>query len=103
MRVPHNNGAPGRFFFLFFFPQVKYALDLLDRYRDPLASARASRVSVAGLMVLTAEDIRDEGMPDWMQVRRPRADHALTDQETLLLSRSVACLFPLTLGLSQRY
>lgn len=47
--------------------QVKYALDLLDRYRDPLGSTRM-RVSLAGLMVLTAERIRDQGLPDWMQV-----------------------------------
>lgn len=47
--------------------QVKDALDLLDHHRDPLASTRM-RVSLAGLMVLTAEGIRDQGLPDWMQV-----------------------------------
>lgn len=48
--------------------QVKDALDRLDRHRDPLQSPLVSRVTLAGLMVLTAEDIRDEGLPDWMQV-----------------------------------
>ena len=50
--------------------QVKDALDLLDRHHDPLQTTRVSRVSFAGLMVLTAQDIREEGLPDWMQVRR---------------------------------
>lgn len=47
---------------------MKDALDRLDRHRDPLQSPLVSRVTLAGLMVLTAEDIRDEGLPDWMQV-----------------------------------
>lgn len=56
-------------FSFFLSRQVKHALDMLDRHHDdPLQSARLSRLSLAGLMVLTAEDIREEGMPDWMQV-----------------------------------
>lgn len=47
---------------------MKDALDLLDRHRDPLQSTRLSRLSFAALLVLTAQDIRDEGLPDWMQV-----------------------------------
>lgn len=49
--------------------KVKDALDLLDRHCDPLVPDGVSCVSVSGLMVLTAEDIRDEGLPGWMQVR----------------------------------
>ena len=48
---------------------MKDALDLLDCHCDPLVPDEVSRVSVSGLMVLTAEDIRDEGLPEWMQVR----------------------------------
>ncbi|CAB1114725.1 unnamed protein product [Ectocarpus sp. CCAP 1310/34] len=47
--------------------QIKDALDLLDRHHDPLQSGTVSKLSLAGLMVLTAEDIREEGLPDWMQ------------------------------------
>ncbi|CAM9972397.1 unnamed protein product [Ectocarpus sp. 12 AP-2014] len=51
---------------------IKDALDLLDRHHDPLQSGRVSKLSLAGLMVLTAEDIREEGLPDWMQVNKIR-------------------------------
>lgn len=51
---------------------MKDALDLLDRHHDPLQSTRVSRLSFAGLLVLTAQDICDEGLPDWMQVYVPR-------------------------------
>ncbi|CAM9841240.1 unnamed protein product, partial [Sphacelaria rigidula] len=53
-------GSRGRF-------SVKDALFRLRSCRDPLSSS-GTKVSLAGLMALTAEDIRDEGLPDWMQV-----------------------------------
>eukprot|EP00752_Nemacystus_decipiens_P008498 g7591.t2 len=53
-------GRRGRF-------SVKAALDILDRHHDPLQPTRVSRLSFAGLLALTAQDIRDEGLPDWVQ------------------------------------
>lgn len=55
--------------FFILLTKVKDALDILDCHCDPLVPDEVSRVSVSGLMVLTAEDIRDEGLPEWMQVR----------------------------------
>ncbi|CAN0096263.1 unnamed protein product, partial [Discosporangium mesarthrocarpum] len=45
---------------------IREALSRLHQHKDPLVEGMT--VSLAELMVLTAEDIREEGHPDWMQV-----------------------------------